>query len=131
MLAIARELNNADTAFVLPADGPDHDLRIRFFTPQDRSGVCRPCNHRSAVRAVAARRRRAPAPAETKGRYVEVEVRGHGLDRSIAIRQPAPALGRELNERERLAVLDALALSSADLDPRCPMRIAGGSAARG
>ena len=34
MLAIARELNNADTAFILKADGPDHDLRVRFFTPR-------------------------------------------------------------------------------------------------
>src|SRR5580704_10323041 len=34
MLAIARELNNADTAFVLKADAADHDLRVRFFTPR-------------------------------------------------------------------------------------------------
>src|SRR5580692_9271270 len=34
MLAIARELNNADTAFVLRPDGSDHDLRVRFFTPR-------------------------------------------------------------------------------------------------
>ena len=34
MLAIARELNNADTAFVLKPDGPDHELRVRFFTPR-------------------------------------------------------------------------------------------------
>ena len=34
MLAIARELNNADTAFVLKPDGPDHDVRLRFFTPR-------------------------------------------------------------------------------------------------
>src|SRR3974390_2204269 len=34
MQAIARELNNGDTAFVLAPDGDDHDLRIRFFTPR-------------------------------------------------------------------------------------------------
>src|SRR4051812_24223467 len=34
MLAIARELNNADTAFVLKPDGSDHELRVRFFTPR-------------------------------------------------------------------------------------------------
>jgi PhzF family phenazine biosynthesis protein len=32
--AIARELRGGDTAFVLPADAPDHDLRVRFFTPR-------------------------------------------------------------------------------------------------
>src|SRR3954466_9037271 len=38
MLAIARELNNADTAFVLKSDGADHDLRVRFFTPRTEAG---------------------------------------------------------------------------------------------
>ncbi|HYK24821.1 MAG TPA: PhzF family phenazine biosynthesis isomerase, partial [Steroidobacteraceae bacterium] len=38
MLAIARELNNADTAFILQPDGPEHDLRARFFTPRAEVG---------------------------------------------------------------------------------------------
>ena len=37
-------------------------------------------------------------------------------------------MGRELNARERLAVLDALALSSSDLAPRFDLRIVGGAA---
>ena len=37
MLAIARELNNGDTAFVLPPEADDHDLRVRFFTPRTES----------------------------------------------------------------------------------------------
>lgn len=34
---IARELNNSETAFVLPAEGPGHDVRVRFFTPTPKS----------------------------------------------------------------------------------------------
>jgi PhzF family phenazine biosynthesis protein len=33
MQAIARELNNSETAFVMEADADDHEVRIRFFTP--------------------------------------------------------------------------------------------------
>jgi PhzF family phenazine biosynthesis protein len=33
MQTIARELNNSETAFVLNAEAPDHDIRVRFFTP--------------------------------------------------------------------------------------------------
>jgi predicted PhzF superfamily epimerase YddE/YHI9 len=33
MQAIARELNNSETAFILPSGGPDHDVHVRFFTP--------------------------------------------------------------------------------------------------
>ena len=46
------------------------------------------------------------------------------------MRQPAPPLGRQLNDRERLAVLDALALSTGDIDTRCPLRIVGGAGTR-
>ena len=37
MLAIARELNNADTAFVLQPNATDHDIRVRFFTPRSEA----------------------------------------------------------------------------------------------
>jgi PhzF family phenazine biosynthesis protein len=33
MQAIARELNNSETAFILPPDSDDHEARVRFFTP--------------------------------------------------------------------------------------------------
>ncbi len=38
MQLIARELGSADTAFVLPPDAPDHDLRLRFYTPRGETG---------------------------------------------------------------------------------------------
>src|ERR1700745_4418253 len=34
MLAVARELNNAETAFILAPDAFDHTVRARFFTPR-------------------------------------------------------------------------------------------------
>jgi PhzF family phenazine biosynthesis protein len=65
-----------------------------------------------------------------KSGIVDVEVRGEGATRRIAVRQPAPPLGRQLNDRERLAVLDSLALSTGDIDTRCPLRIVGGAGTR-
>ncbi len=130
MLAIARELNNADTAFVLKADGPDHDLRVRFFTPRTEASFV---GHATvAAHYVLSRRDGTPTRLRQRQKSggVDVEVRGHGPGRRIAVRQPMPPLGRELNERERLAVLDALALSSADLDTRCPIQIVGSGSTR-
>jgi PhzF family phenazine biosynthesis protein len=140
MLAIARELNNADTAFVLKPDSPDHDLRVRFFTPRteasfvghatvathfvlSRDGA--PRLHAPAVDGVGGRVRQ-----RQKSGIVDIEVRGDGATRRIAVRQPAPPLGRQLNDRERLAVLDSLALSTGDIDTRCPLRIVGGAGTR-
>jgi predicted PhzF superfamily epimerase YddE/YHI9 len=40
MLAIARELNNSETAFVFSADAADHDIIVRFFTPITEVPTC-------------------------------------------------------------------------------------------
>ena len=123
MLAIARELNNADTAFVLKPDGSDHELRVRFFTPRTEAGFV---GHATVATHYVLSRDGAPKLPTVGGRVrqrqksgiVDIEVRGEGTARRIAVRQPAPPLGRQLNDRERLAVLDALALSTGDIDTR-------------
>lgn len=40
MQAIARELNNSETAFILSSQGPDHDVHVRFFTPATEVPIC-------------------------------------------------------------------------------------------
>lgn len=130
MLAIARELNNADTAFIFSADGADHDLRARFFTPRTEAGFV---GHATvAAHYVLSRRRGATERLRQKSKagIVEIEIRGAGDERRIAIRQKSPPMGRVLNDRERLAVLDALALATDDLDDRCPLRIVGTGSSR-
>jgi PhzF family phenazine biosynthesis protein len=130
MLAIARELNNADTAFIFSADGADHDLRARFFTPRTEAGFV---GHATvAAHYVLSRRRGATERLRQKSKagIVEIEIRGAGDERRIAIRQKSPPIGRVLNDRERLAVLDALALATDDLDDRCPLRIVGAGSSR-
>jgi len=130
MLAIARELNNADTAFILAPENSDHGLRARFFTPRTEVGFV---GHATvASHYVLSRRHGAPRHLRQKSKagVVDIEIRGVDEDRSIAIRQSTPPIGRELNDRERLAVLDSLALATDDLDPRCPLRIVGSSSTR-
>ncbi|MFI4886511.1 MAG: PhzF family phenazine biosynthesis isomerase, partial [Steroidobacterales bacterium] len=107
MLAIARELNNADTAFILAPDGEGHDLRARFFTPRTEVGFV---GHATvAAHYVLSRRHTAPRQLRqtSTAAIVDVEIRGTAAHRNIAGRLSPPPLGRELNDRERLAVLDA------------------------
>lgn len=130
MLAIARELNNADTAFVLKPDGADHDLRVRFFTPRTEAAFV---GHASVAAHYVLSNAAIGIPRlrqKSRAGVVEVEIRGSDADRRIAIRQSAPPLGREVNDRERLAVMDALALSSTDLDLHCPVKIVGAGSTR-
>ncbi len=130
MLAIARELNNADTAFILSPDAPDHDVRARFFTPRTEVGFV---GHATvAAHYVLSRGRESEGRRRQRSRagLVDIEIRGAGEQRRIAVRQSSPPLGRELNDRERLAVLDSLALASDDLDVRCPLQIVGSGSTR-
>jgi PhzF family phenazine biosynthesis protein len=126
MLAIARELNNGDTAFVLPADAPDHDLRVRFFTPRKEAPFV---GHATlATHAVLAGL--APMPLRRqKGMTGVVEILALP-DGSFSIRQPAPAIGRTLNDSEIDQVLPLLGLKREQLDPDCRVRIAGSASTR-
>ena len=55
MLAIARELNNAETAFILAPDADDHTVRARFFTPRSEAGFVGHATMRSVLHAHGAR----------------------------------------------------------------------------
>jgi PhzF family phenazine biosynthesis protein len=130
MLAIARELNNADTAFVLKADGADHDLRVRFFTPRVEAAFVGHASVAAHYVLSAATDGARHLRQKSRAGVVEVEIRGSDAQRRIAIRQSAPPVGREVNDRERLAVMDALALASADLDLHCPVKVVGTGSTR-
>jgi len=86
MLAIARELNNADTAFILSPENDDHNVRARFFTPRTEAGFV---GHATvAAHYVLSRRHDAPRHQRQKSKAgtVDIEIRGSGEDRSIAVR---------------------------------------------
>src|SRR6202000_3431210 len=87
MLAIARELNNADTAFILSPERQDHNLRAPFFTPRTEARFGGDAT--VAAHYVLSRRHEAQRHLRQKSKAgtVDIEVRGTNEDRSIAIRQ--------------------------------------------
>src|SRR5690606_17221567 len=125
MQAIARELNNGDSAFVLPPASESEDLHVRFFTPRKEAPFV---GHATlAVHAVLQREESRPLRRQG-GRTGIVEVRT--IDDTLSIRQPAPALGRTLGGNELDDVLGLLDLRREQLDPACPARIAGTASTR-
>jgi PhzF family phenazine biosynthesis protein len=127
MLSIARELNNGDTAFVMPASEADHDIRVRFFTPRKEAPFV---GHATlAVHAVLART--SPRPLRRQqGRTGIIEIRTLTGNMGFSIRQTAPALGRTLVHAELDQVLSLLGLAREHLDASCPARIAGSASTR-
>ena len=127
MLALARELGNGDTAFVLPADDSTHDLRIRFFTPRKEAafvGHATLAAH-SVLHGLDPRRMR-----RQLGQSGIVEVTALGADQGFSIRQGPPALGKMLATRELEDVLALLGISAGQLDTRCPPQIVGSGSTR-
>lgn len=129
MQALARELNNGDTAFVLPADADDHDLRVRFFTPRREAAFV---GHATlAVHAVLAALKLPPQRRQKQiSGMVEVDTIEGAWPPRVAIHVPPPRLQRTVSPQELAAVLEALALTNADLDPDCPPVIAGATSTR-
>jgi PhzF family phenazine biosynthesis protein len=127
MQDIARERHIGDWAFVLPPAGPGADLDVRFFSPRKELPFV---GHATlALHAVLARIDPRPQRRQS-GKSGVVEVRSLPEPASFAIRQPAPPLGRELHDSETADVLALLDLGPAELDQRCPPRIAGTSSTR-
>jgi PhzF family phenazine biosynthesis protein len=127
MQAIARELNNGDTAFVLPPGGAGHDIDVRFFTPRKEAPFV---GHATlAVHAVLALD--APQPSRRqRSRSGVVEVRTLPGNDGFSIRQPAPPLGRTPAAAELAEVLSLLGLGQEHLDVSCTPRIAGSASTR-
>jgi PhzF family phenazine biosynthesis protein len=126
MQAIARELNNGDTAFVLPAASDAEDLRVRFFTPRKEA----PFVGHATLAVHAVLNAAHPLPLRRQGGATGVvQVRTNAAG-GFAIRQGAPPLGRTPGDSELEDVLGLLDLKREQLDRACPPRIAGSASTR-
>lgn len=125
LLAIARELNNGDTAFAFPADGEDHDLRVRIFTPRAEAGFV---GHATLALHTVLAAREGQRVRRQKGRAGIATVRPWNEGHEIRIAR-AP-LGRTIGSDEAKDVCSALGLPLEALDARCPLRIAGTGSTR-
>jgi PhzF family phenazine biosynthesis protein len=127
--AIAREFPHAETAFVFAADGPAHDVRLRFFNSRTESpfighatiaahavllalgrrglGVCRQSSGTGVIEVAA---REAPAAAARQP--------------LIEFRQSVPELGNPLPFKTTLRVAEALGVPGTSLHETLPARLA-------
>jgi PhzF family phenazine biosynthesis protein len=125
MLAIARELNNSETAFVLPADGSDHDLRVRFFTPTTEVPTC---GHATVAahfaRAVEHELPSGPLVQKTgTGLLQRVEIRRAASRIDIGMHQGVADFGPELRGDQIGRLLDALGVLRNDLVDAAPVQV--------
>lgn len=124
MQAIARELNNSETAFLLSPTAPDHDVWIRFFTPTTEVPVC---GHATIaahyVRASTKQLPRTTVRHKVGTGIFPIEVLPEGGDYRIVMTQGTPEFGAEIEGGRRAALLHALGVEPGKIDDRAPIQI--------
>ncbi len=121
LAAIAREFPGSETAFVLAADAPDHDLRIRFFNARREWPFIGHATIAAHGVLIATRRRDEGRCLQKSGTgIIEVAARGQLLE----FRQGVPALEPPLPLKTTLRVAEALRLPARQLHAALPARLA-------
>jgi PhzF family phenazine biosynthesis protein len=117
MQAIARELNNSETAFILPPRGPGHDVHVRFFTPTTEVPVCGHATIASHyVRAIEGTHLQGRVHQLTGAGVLAVDVEPTApADFRIWMHQREPTFGALLTGEKRRVLLTALRLSDDEL----------------
>jgi PhzF family phenazine biosynthesis protein len=124
MRAIAGELNNSETAFILSPSSADHDVWIRFFTPVTEVPSC---GHATIsahyVRALENNLSSCTVVQKIGVGILPVHINRDNDDYRIVMTQGAIEFSEPFPEAVRNDILSALGLSLADLDERCPIQI--------
>ena len=125
MQAIARELNNAETAFILSPTEPDHDVWIRFFTPTTEVPSC---GHATIsahyVRAIEKNLSSCTIQQRIGIGILPVDIVKDDFGYRIIMTQGNIEISDPVNVQNQKEIISALGLSPPDRDERCPIQIA-------
>jgi PhzF family phenazine biosynthesis protein len=124
MQAIARELNNSETAFILSPSSPDHEVWVRFFTPKKEVPSC---GHATiAAHYVRALEQHLPSCTVVQKIGVgvlPVEIIREHEDYRIVMTQGSIEFGAPIGDVLLQDIISALGLLPTDLDSRCPIQV--------
>ena len=124
MQDIAAFAGFSETAFVLPAQGPDHDLQVRYFTPQIEVPIC---GHATIathyLRALLAGDTSYSLNALTGAGILPVDITTVNQELRVSMTQGAVEYGPLLNNVERVLLAAALGLEQSDFVDGLPAQI--------
>jgi PhzF family phenazine biosynthesis protein len=129
LLAVAGEFSHAEVAFVFAANGPDHDVRLRFFNARKEAPFVGHATVAAHAVLLTLGRRGAGACRQHSGTGIIevnalVDQAAAGAQSLIAFRQAVPELDPPLPFKTTLRVAEALRLPATQLHEIMPARIA-------
>ncbi|MBP1638583.1 MAG: hypothetical protein H6Q17_166 [Bacteroidetes bacterium] len=125
MLAIARELNNSETAFLFSSDDSNCDGKIRYFTPTREVPTC---GH-ATIAAMYAKALEENIDScvlkyKTQIGILPFEIIRNKEDYQIIMTQGKFELSPSFDFQTTQRIVTALGLTDDDIDRRCPIQIA-------
>lgn len=124
MQKIARELNNSETAFIFSPDNDDHDVHVRFFTPQKEVPIC---SHATIaahyVRALEMGLGTTKVLQKTGAGILPVDIVCEKEDYKIIMTQGRIEFGAQIDGKNRDILFSALKITEEDLISNCPLQI--------
>jgi PhzF family phenazine biosynthesis protein len=129
LLAVAREFSHAEVAFVFAANGPDHDVRLRFFNSRKEAPFVGHATVAAHAVLLALGRRSAGVCRQHSGTDIievtaRVEPSTAAPETLIEFRQTVPELDAPLPFKTTLRVAEALRLPATQLHEVMPARVA-------
>jgi PhzF family phenazine biosynthesis protein len=125
MQLLARELKHSETAFVFRADGEDHDVRVRYFTPTTEVPLC---GH-ATIAAHAARAHALKLSTATIRQKTRAGLQTIGISRGengccrVVMHQGQPRFETPLSAAHRQEIVCALGLLPSDLLAGAPVQV--------
>jgi len=125
MQMLARELNNSETAFLLPPVDSTNDGAIRYFTPTVEVPICGHATISAMfVKALEEQVDTRTFMMETQIGTLPIEVIRRDDSYLVKMTQGHPSISDPLALVDQQRLLNALGVSENDIDPRCPIQIA-------
>jgi PhzF family phenazine biosynthesis protein len=117
MQAVARELNNSETAFIFRPTSDDHDVHVRFFTPTIEVPIC---GHATIaahyVRAIEGQATRGTIRQLTGAGVLDVDIEPvEASDFQIWMQQRPPVFGPLLSSEDQARLVAALGIADSDV----------------
>lgn len=124
MQAIARELNNAETAFILSPTASDHDVWIRFFTPTTEVPSC---GHATIAAHYVRALEKGLSSCTVRQRIgigiLPVDIVKNDSGYRVIMTQGDVEISDPVSAEIENDIIGALGLSSSDQDTRFPIQI--------
>ena len=124
MQDIAREMNNSETAFILPSANKNYDIEIRYFTPTTEVPIC---GHATIaahyVRASEAKAINSRVIYKTRAGILPADILKIRNGHKIVMTQGKIEFGEIIDGNSKKILMQALQLKKEDLDNRCPIQI--------